>query len=70
MTEAFVMEEQEGAEPVMEGRRPRKPPLVLERAVKNPPASWAWNGQKGVVGTGESLLDPVGLRPTRERACL
>jgi hypothetical protein len=47
-----------GAEPLVEGRRPWKPPEILERAAKNPPAWWAWNGQKVVVGTGESLLGP------------
>ena len=33
--------------------------LDLERALRNPPAYGAWNGQKGVVGTGEGLLGPV-----------
>ena len=43
-------------------RRPRTAPESLERVPKNPPAYGAWNGQKGVVGTGESLLGPGGLR--------
>jgi hypothetical protein len=30
----------------------------LERVLKNLPAQGAWNGQKGVLGTGEILLGP------------
>jgi hypothetical protein len=56
---------------MVEGRRPRKPPEILERAAKNPPASRAWNGQRVVVGTGESLLGPAptggGSEPTYNR---
>jgi len=40
------------------GRRPRTAPENLERVPKNPPAHGAWNGRKGVVGTGEALLGP------------
>jgi len=40
------------------GRRPRTAPGNLERMPKNPPAHGAWNGRKGVVGTGEALLGP------------
>ena len=36
----------------MEGTR------ILERVPKNPPAYGARNGQKVVLGTGESLLGP------------
>lgn len=32
---------------------------ILEQAPMNLPAYGAWNGQKVVVGTGESLLGPV-----------
>jgi hypothetical protein len=32
---------------------------ILERALMNLPVYGAWNGQKVVVGTGESLLGPV-----------
>jgi hypothetical protein len=46
------------------GRRPRTAPENLERVPTNPPAHGAWNGRKGVVGTGEALLGP-GL-PARE----
>ena len=41
------------------GRRPRTAPENLERVPTNPPAHGAWNGRKGVVGTGEALLGPV-----------
>ncbi len=40
------------------GRRPRTAPKILERVPKNPPAHGAWNGRRGVVGTGEALLGP------------
>ena len=53
---------------MVEGRRPRKPPEILERAARNLPASRAWNGQKVVVGTGESLLGPRGCGPGSEPA--
>ena len=50
------------------GRRPWKAPLVLEPVLKNLPAQWAWNGQKGVLGTGEVRLDAgkngLGCQPT------
>src|SRR6266508_3566981 len=58
VTEASLVEDQGGAEPMVEGRRPRKSSEILERTTRNPPASRAWNGQKVVVGTGESLLGP------------
>jgi hypothetical protein len=44
-------------------RRPRAAPRNLERVPKNPPAYGAWNGQKGVVGTGEALLGPEPAGP-------
>ena len=47
-----------GAEPVPYGRRPWTAPEILERVLKNLPAQGAWNGQKGVLGTGEILLGP------------
>jgi hypothetical protein len=47
------------------GRRPRTAPENLERVPKNPPAHGAWNGRKGVVGTGEALLGP-GPRPGKQ----
>src|SRR6266508_5661490 len=40
------------------GRRPRTAPQNLDRVPKNPPAHGAWNGGRGVVGTGEALLGP------------
>jgi len=49
---------QGGAEPMKGGRRPRTAPENLERVPTNPPAHGAWNGRKGVVGTGEALLGP------------
>lgn len=48
-----------GAEPVPQGRRPWTASLVLEPMLMNLPAQGAWNGQKGVLGTGEILLGPV-----------
>jgi hypothetical protein len=49
----------EGAEPVRARRRPRKALLVQERALKNPPAYWALNVWKVVLGTRESRLGPA-----------
>lgn len=59
---------QGGAEPVPQGRRPRTAPEILERVPKNLPAQGAWNGQKGVLGTGEILLGPGSA--AREQPCL
>jgi hypothetical protein len=42
-------------------RRPWKAPGIRERAPRNPPAYWAWNGRMVVLGTGESLLGPVAV---------
>src|SRR5918995_5154832 len=50
-----------GAEPVYGRRRPWKAPGIRERAPRNPPAYWAWNGRMVVLGTGESLLGPVAV---------
>jgi len=46
-----------GAEPFPYGRRPWTAPEILERVPRNLPAQGAWNGQKGVLGTGEIRLD-------------
>jgi hypothetical protein len=43
---------QEGAGPVTQRRRPGKASESSERASRNPPAYWAWTGQKVVLGTG------------------
>jgi hypothetical protein len=50
--------DQEVAEPVKVGRRPWTAPGSLERVPRNPPAHGVWNGQRGVVGTGEALRGP------------
>jgi hypothetical protein len=42
-------------------RRPWKAPGIRERAPRNPPAYWAWNGRMVVLGTGESRLGPVAV---------
>lgn len=31
---------------------------IQERTLKDPPAYWAWNGRKAVLGTGETRLGP------------
>ena len=49
----------EGAEPVTFRRRPGKALLVQERALRNPPAYWAWNAWMVALGTRESRLGPV-----------
>jgi hypothetical protein len=49
----------EGAEPVGDGRRPRKVSWIQKRAPKNPPAYSVLNGQIVVSGNGEVLLGPV-----------
>ena len=46
-----------GAEPFPSGRRPWTAPENLEQVPRNFPAQGAWNGQKGVLGTGEIRLD-------------
>jgi hypothetical protein len=51
--------EQEGAEPVGEGRRPWKVSGIQKRAPMNPPAYWVLNGQTVVLGNGEILLGPA-----------
>jgi hypothetical protein len=57
---------QEGAEPLCYRRRPRKAFLFQERTLKNPPAYWALNVRKVVLGTQESRLGPGRLRGGRE----
>ena len=56
----------EGAKPVTRRRRPPKALLVQERALRNPPAYWALNVRRVVLGTRESRLGPAGLRDRRE----
>lgn len=50
--------DQGGAEPVGNGRRPRKATQSLERSPRNPPAYGEWNGRNVVMGAGRASSAP------------
>ena len=58
--------DEEEPSPFPNGRRPWTAPENLERVPRNLPAQGAWNGQKGVLGTGEIRLD-AGHKSTTSR---
>ena len=54
---SVLVTDEEEQSPSPNGRRPWTAPENLERVLMNLPAQGAWNGQKGVLGTGEIRLD-------------